>query len=148
MIYRIYLVDREGVVGRCTGVNEYQTAQPPSLHTSVTYPIHPILIYISFDIHIVSVCHTLLPINNVNTRLFRHRYSTRRRRCSRPRTRTMVGLTRRFVRDVRRRRIRLIRRRIWIIVIIPPPHSSFSLFNFAEHFGCENDRCCFGSIHS
>ena len=63
---------------------------------------HTIFIYISFDIHIVNACHTLPILNSVNTRLFQYSGFIRRRRCSRPRTRTMNGLTRRFVRDVRR----------------------------------------------
>jgi hypothetical protein len=79
---------------------------------------HTIFIYISFDIHIPSVCHPLPILNSVNTRLFRRRYFIRRRRCSRPRTRSMSRLVVRLVRDVRRlvsSRIRLTRRRfIWI----------------------------------
>jgi hypothetical protein len=86
---------------------------------------HTIFIYISFDIHIPSVCHPLTILNSVNTRLFRRRYFIRRRRCSRPRTRVMGELVTRLVRDVRRlvpSRIRLTRRRfIWIIIIISPP---------------------------
>ena len=82
---------------------------------------HTIFIYISFDIHIVNACHTLPILNSVNTRLFRRRYFIRSRRCSRPRTRTMNGLTRRFVRDVRRC-IRLTRRRFIWIHHYPFPH--------------------------
>ena len=88
-------------MGRCTGVNVPQNPTTPPLHTSVTYPIIPILIYISFDIHIVSVCHTLPSTNNVNTRLFRRRYSTRSRRCFRPLPRIVNELVTRLVRDVR-----------------------------------------------
>ena len=125
-------------MGRCKGVNGYQTAQSLPLHTSVTYPIHPILIYISFDTHIVSVCHTFKISNNVNTRLFRHRYFTRRRRCSRPRIRTMSELTRRFVRDVHiwiTRRISLTRRiRIWINYYYTSPTLRFLAVLFRGAF--------------
>ena len=90
---------------------------------------HTIFIYISFDIHIPSVCHPLTILNSINTRLFRRRYFIRRRRCSRPRTRVMGELVARLVRDVRRlvpSRIRILtRRRIWIIIITSPTRFSF-----------------------
>jgi hypothetical protein len=74
------------------------------LHTLHRYtPLsHTIFIYISFDIHIVNACHTLPILNSVNTRLFQYSDFTRRRRCSRPRTRSMNELVARLVRDVRR----------------------------------------------
>ena len=62
----------------------------------------------------MSACHTLPILNSVNTRLFRRRYFIRRRRCSRPRTRTMSKLVVRLVRDVRRVRRFTRRRFIWI----------------------------------
>ena len=79
---------------------------------------HTIFIYISFDIHIPSVCHTSPSPNNASIQLLIHRCCFRRRRCSRPHTRSMSRLVVRLVRDVRRlvpSRIRLTRRRfIWI----------------------------------
>ena len=87
---------------------------------------HTIFIYISFDIHIVNACHTLPSPNSVNTRLFQYSGFIRRRRCSRPRTRSMSRLVTRLVRDGRYfvRRIRILTRRrirIWIIIITSPP---------------------------